>query len=448
MGIAGAGMSALALVARRRGIAVTGCDLDLSDAADAVAAGATVRTGHDPEHVRGARAVVHTAAVCAGHPELEAARNAGLVVVKRAEALGQLVRDRTVVGVAGTHGKTTTTAMAVEALRAAGRHPSGLVGGRVAAWSGNAWLDSDELFVVEADEYDRSFLALRPSVAIVNNVEADHLECYGDYDGLLAAFVEFAERAGRVLINADDPGARAVADRIDAPVWRVGLDAASDCTIGDIVLDADRTRATLALPGSGTSPVVLSLAIPGMHNLRNAAMAVAAVHGLGADPAAGAAVLAGFRGVGRRFEQRGTVAGVTVIDDYAHHPTEVEATLAAARQHYPDRRLVAVFQPHLFSRTARHAGALGQALAEAELVVVTDIYPAREAPQPGVTGQLVADAARAASASEVRWVPDHRDLPDAVSELVRTGDVVIFLGAGSIAGDVAPLLARLSQVGA
>src|SRR6266566_9899546 len=222
MGIAGAGMSGLALLARHQGAAVTGCDKDPQGAADLAALGVEIWRGHDPGHVSGARAVVVTAAVPREHPELEQAGALGIPVVRRADALGQAVANGTVVGVAGTHGKTTTTAMVTEALAAARRNPTGLAGGRVAPWGGNARIGGDDLFVVEADEYDKAFLSLTPTIAVVNNVEADHLECYGSMEALEAAFADFAGRAGRVIIGADDAGADRVALHVTAPVWRVG----------------------------------------------------------------------------------------------------------------------------------------------------------------------------------------------------------------------------------
>src|SRR5437899_1586066 len=243
MGIAGAGMSGLALLARHQGAEVTGCDKDPQGAADLAALGVVIWRGHDPGHVSGARAVVVTAAVSREHPELEQAGALGIPVVRRADALGQAVASGTVVGVAGTHGKTTTTAMVTEALAAAGRNPTGLAGGRVAPWGGNARLGGRELFVVEADEFDRAFLSLAPTVAVVNNVEADHLECYGTVQALEDAFVQFAGRARRVIAGADDAGAGRVAARVSVPVWRVGLARDADVRIADPELDDGGARA-------------------------------------------------------------------------------------------------------------------------------------------------------------------------------------------------------------
>src|SRR3989441_10279686 len=392
MGIAGAGMSALALIARHRGVAITGCDSDTSGAGvdDLTALGVPVWRGHDPSHVEGARAVVVTAAVSRDHPELLKARALGLPVVRRADALGELVAGgkEGVVAVAGTHGKTTTTGMVTEALTAAGRNPTGLAGGRVAAWGGNARIGGRELFVVEADEFDRAFLALTPTLAVVNNVEADHLECYGSLAALEAAFAEFAGRARRVIVGGDDVGAQRVAASLGVPVWRVGFGEDADVRILGVTLGAEGSEARVRLPDGAEGS--LRLRVPGIHNVRNAGMALAVAHALNADRTRVVDALERFTGVARRFERIGEAGGVTLVDDYAHHPTEIAATLAAARQVFPRRRVVAVFQPHLFSRTALHGDALGRALAAADLGVVAPIYAAREQPLPGVTAGLVA----------------------------------------------------------
>jgi len=429
MGIAGAGMSALAAIASRRGVPVSGCDTDPSGADDVAALGATVARGHDPAHVAGARAVVVTAAVAAGHPELERARELGIPVIPRKFALAELVSGRRVVAAAGTHGKTTTTVMATEALGAGEFDPTGLAGGRVTAWGGNARLGGDELFVVEADEYDKAFLTLHPTVAIVNNVEADHLECYGSVEALEDAFVEFAGRADTVLAGADDAGAIRVAQRLSGRVWRFGTNPDSDIAIGDVRQAADLTRAAIRLPDGRR--VTLELRVPGLHNVRNAAGALGAVVALEGDVERALAALAEFPGVGRRFDRLGEAGGVAIVDDYAHHPSELVATLAAARQAYPGRRLVAVFQPHLYSRTQQHGRAMGDALAAADLVVVTEVYAAREAPVPGVSGEQVALAAEHAGIRTI-FEPDRSALTERVASELRPGDVVLTLGAGDI----------------
>src|SRR5882724_5414873 len=409
MGIGGAGMSGLALIACRRGVTVTGCDADPAGAADLAALGVPVAAGHSPAHVEGVRAVVHTAAVPSEHPELARARALGVPVVPRKVALAELVSGRSVLAVSGTHGKTTTTVMATEALAAMGEDPTGIAGGRVAGWGGNARIGGDDRFVVEADEYDKAFLTLSPSVVIVNNVEPDHLECYGSMEALEAAFDEFASRAAVVLACADDPGYR----------------------IADVVQTPTETTAAVRFPDGGSLPIQLQ--VPGLHNLRNATAALVAAHVFApsAPLASALAALHAFAGVGRRFERLGEFGGVEIVDDYAHHPSELAATLAAARQAFPGRRLVAVFQPHLFSRTAVHGVAMGEALARADLVVVTEVYAAREQPIPGVSGRQVAEAAERAGANAV-FEADRPALGRRVLGLVRPGDVVLTLGAGDI----------------
>ena len=441
MGIAGAGMSGLALLAKEQGVTLTGCDNDPTGAADLAALGVEIWRGHDPGHVAGARALVVTAAVPGDHPELQRARALGVPVVRRADALSQAVAGGTVVAVAGTHGKTTTTVMVTEALAAAGRDPTGLAGGRVARWGGNARMGGRDLYVVEADEYDRAFLSLAPAVAVVNNVEADHLECYdGSVAALEQAFAQFAGRARRVIAGGDDAGALRVVSAVRAPVWRVGLGADADVRIADAQLDEQGSTARIELPDGRV--LALRLRVPGLHNVRNAAAALAVVHELGADLERALAALAEFTGVGRRFERVGEVGGVMVVDDYAHHPTEVQATLAAARQAFPRRRVVAVFQPHLFSRTALHGDALGRALAAADVVVVAPIYGAREQPLPGVSAALVARGAVRAGATTVA-LRERATLTERVAETVQAGDVVFTLGAGDITRVGPELLARL-----
>ena len=421
-------MSALALLAARRGVKVSGCDTDPAGASDVAALGASVAAGHDPAHVAGARAVVATAAIPADHPELVAARAAGIPVVPRKRALADLVNPGQVVALSGTHGKTTTTVMATEALAAAGLDPTGLAGGRVAQWGGNARIGGDKLFVVEADEYDRAFLELQPTVAVVNNVEADHLEIYGTLARIEEAFVEFAGRARVALVGTDDPGASRVAARLKNEVWRFGT-GDTDLRIGQVEQGPKGSSAQITLPNG--KKVTLRLAVPGMHNLLNATGALGTVLAMEGDLDAALGSLAEFSGAGRRFERLGTARGVIFIDDYAHHPSELSATLAATRQAFPGKRLVAVFQPHLFSRTQVHGESMGQALAQADLAIVTEVYAAREQPVPGVTGEVVARAAALTGGRSI-FVPKRAELDGVVAENAKSGDVVITLGAGDV----------------
>jgi UDP-N-acetylmuramate--alanine ligase len=384
------------------------------------------------------RAVVVTAAVPPEHPELVRARALGVPVVPRKEALAGLIGSAPSVAVSGTHGKTTTTVMTTEALTAAGLSPTGIAGGRVSVWGGNARLAGDALFVVEADEYDKAFLTLHPTIAIVNNVEPDHLECYGSVEALEAAFVDFAGRASTAIVSADDPGARRVSSRLQTKVLRFGFGPDADIAISDVQQRSDATEARVTWKGGPS--LAVRLAVPGVHNLRNAVAALGAVQVLAGDLVMAAKALEAFHGVGRRFERLGEHGGVALVDDYAHHPSELEATLSAARQAYPGRRLVAVFQPHLYSRTAEHWQAMGRALAAADRVIVTEVYAAREQPIPGVSGKQVADAAVSAGA-EVSFEPVRSDLGRHVLAALRAGDVVLTLGAGDITR-VGPELVR------
>jgi UDP-N-acetylmuramate--alanine ligase len=436
MGIGGAGMSPLAELLLRAGARVTGCDLHLSPAALALRElGAEVCEGHDPSHLEGCAALVVTAAVRPGHPELDTARSRGIPVLKRAEALGAIVNRGFAVGIAGTHGKTTTTTLTTAVLAAAGLDPTGLVGGRVPAWGGNLRRGGDRLYVVEADEYDRSFLKLRPSIAVVTTLEADHLDIYGSLQAIEDAFLAFVDSVpadGMVAGCADDPGVGRLLARLGGPHERVltyGTSAGAMLRAEDLRFAAGETRFTVRERGKRLGEA--RLRAPGMHNVGNALAAVAVGRRLGAEWEQVAEGLASYGGVDRRFEAVGEAGGVLLVDDYAHHPTEIDATLRAARLAHPERRIVAVFQPHLYSRTRDFSAEFGRALALADRVFVTDVYAAREAPLPGVTGELVADAARAAGA-EVHYLPERGTVAAEVAEELAAGDLCLTLGAGNL----------------
>jgi len=441
VGIAGAGMSALAELFRRRGVMVTGCDAAPDAAADLARQGIGVLTGHDPAHLEGVRAVVVTSAVPRDHPELARARELGLPVIRRAEALGEAVAGADLVAVAGTHGKTTTTVMVTEALAAAGASPTGLAGGRVAAWHGNLRAGGDTLFVVEADEYDRSFLALTPTVAVVTNVETDHLDIYADLSDIRSAFEQFLAPARTVVACADDPGSATLAIPARTELMSYGIANESARLSAQEILSVEgRLRFLVRLDGTDLGE--LALQVPGMHNVRNALAAVGGGISMGFTLGSLRDGLERFEGVERRFQRLGAVRGVQVVDDYAHHPTEIVATLDAARAAFPGRRLIAAFQPHLFSRTRDFADAFGVALARADLVFLTAIYPAREQPLPGITSALVADALRQAGHSP-EWMGERSALADAIAAVARDGDVVLTLGAGDITHTGTELLQRL-----
>ncbi len=432
VGISGAGMSALAEILLDRGHQVTGCDARPGEGAERIAGlGARVLAGHSPDHLDDDGGLVVSSAIPPEEPEVAQARARGIPVVRRAELLGAIMAGARGIGVAGTHGKSTTTTMTGAVLEAGGLDPTVVVGGRIRGRGGNVRIGRGEWLVAEADEYDRSFLALHPEHAVVTNLEADHLDVYGTVEAVRAAFAEYVGQVatgGAVVVGADDPGATA----LEVPPGRdritFGIDAAADVRAEGIEVDGMRTRFGLALGGAAAVPV--EMAMPGRHNVRNALAAAAVGWRVGVDGEAIAAGLATVRGVGRRFELMRD-DGVSVVDDYAHHPTEVAAALATARAVYPGRRLVAVFQPHLYSRTRDFAAGFGEALAAADLAFVTAIYPARERPIPGVTGELVAEAARAAGGAEVVYLPDALD-PAVIAARLEPADVVLTMGAGDV----------------
>lgn len=452
IGIAGAGMSALAELLVRRGVSVQGTDANPAGAPDLTALGVHV-AAHDRELVRAARAVVYSSAIPATHPEMIAGRELGLPVIRRAEALAQVVSGGTLVGIAGTHGKTTTTVMATEALDAAGLSPIGVVGGRVGSWEGNLkWANTDiasSTYVVESDEYDRSFLALSPDVAVVLNVEADHLDIYKDLDDIKQAFEQFLSSAKFVIRCADDEGAMSL--KLAAEQTEMGYSATAPgdapsvgaaharLVASDIVMAANGSHFTLNLDGEVIGSV--HLAVPGLHNIRNAIGAIGAGLCLGKSVNAMAPGLTNFHGVERRFQRLGRVGTIDVVDDYAHHPTEVRATLAAARHAFPGRRLVVVFQPHLYSRTRDLHAEFASALSAADALYLCDIYGARETPDPLVTAALIGDLV---PTNVLKWTGPRTLAAAEVGLALLPGDVVLTMGAGDVTM-VSPVLLRAMQ---
>jgi UDP-N-acetylmuramate--alanine ligase len=385
---------------------------------------------------------VVTSAVPASHPELERARALGIPVIRRAEALADAVAVGDVVGIAGTHGKTTTTVMTTEALAAAGLAPTGIAGGRVGAWRGNLSDGGERLFVVEADEYDRSFLALAPTVAVVTNIEADHLDIYADLADIRDAFARFVRGARVIVLCADDPGANTLPTPNSAEVIRYGIESPDARLVArDVRTTSSGTTFSVVYDGDDEGEVMLR--VPGHHNVLNALAGLASGLALGSTVAGMAPGLAAFAGVERRFQRVGEAAGVVVVDDYAHHPTELRVTLAAARAAFPGRRIVAAFQPHLYSRTRDFASEFGAALAEADAIFLTEIYPARERPIDGVSAALVERAAVDAGGA-IGWRGERSELADALARAVRSGDVVLTIGAGDITRTGPELLARLT----
>jgi UDP-N-acetylmuramate--alanine ligase len=446
--IGGAGMSGIAQLYAERGIEVTGSDQADSPALRRLAA-AGIRTyvGHRAEQIGQARTVVVSSAVKESNPELAAARDKGLLVWHRSAALAALMLGRTTISVSGTHGKTTTSAMTAMMLTAAGADPSFVVGAPLQSSGSSAHLGAGSTFVVEADESDGSFRQYPTSIAVVTNIEADHLDNWGTPQAYAAGFLQFctSRTVRAIILDADDAGCQRLASALlvdAAPVTTVGESESADIRLTDITDVGGTARARISWPG-GTGELMLS--VPGRHNLHNAAAAFAVGHHLGLDPQQLLDGAAHFGGTERRFQLVAEVAGVRIIDDYAHHPTEVAATLMAARAAAGTGRVVACFQPHLYSRTRDFALEFGRALAAADVVMLTDVYGAREEPMPGVTSELVVTAAREADA-DVRYVPSLSDVPAALAELARDGDLILTLGAGDIT-TVGPALARLLEAG-
>lgn len=440
VGAGGSGMSAIAKLLVGRGHPLSGSDLRGGASVEALAdLDVPVHIGHHPEAVAGAALVVASSAVPEYDEEIEAARELGIPVWRRPQLLEALTADIPTIGATGTHGKTTTTAMLVTALRRMGEDPSFIVGGDLVDLGTNGHHGQDPLLVLEADEAFRTFESLHLSGLVVTNVEHEHVDHFGSAEVLVDTFAVVAERVnGPVIACADDPGSAEVASRVGAITY--GTDEDADWRIGDLTGRQGGVSFQLTGPAGATR---VELAQPGRHVARNAAGAIALLVALGRPLQGAAAGVSAFHGVGRRWDHKGTVGGVVLYDDYAHHPTEVAAVLDAAAGTAPGR-VWAVFQPHLYSRTERFSEEFGRALAIADVVVVTDVFGAREEPVPGITGELVADSAREAGAV-VHYVPHRLELAAYIAPLVEPGDLVISLGAGDVTllhGELAPMLGQ------
>ena len=444
IGIGGIGMSGIAELLANLGFVVTGSDARQSNVTDRLMTlGIEVSHGHASEHVGSADVVVVSAAVRAGNPEVVEAERRQVPVIPRAEMLAELMRLRYGIAVAGAHGKTTTTSMIALVLERAGLDPTAVIGGRLSAFGSNARLGRGELMVAEADESDRSFLKLFPTIAVITNIDYEHLEAYSGFDDLQQAFVDFANKVpffGAVIACADDAHLAAVVPRMRRRVITYGVDAPdADVSAVDVVLGPLTASATVTrrARGGATDPArsmvtlgSLTLNVPGRHNLQNALGTIAVGLELDLPFERLAAGLREFRGAERRFDVRGEPNGILVVDDYGHHPTEIAAVLAAARP--LNRRIVVVFQPHRFTRTASLMAAFGPALKDADHVVLTDIYAAGEDPIAGVSIEVLAESIRRSTAAQVDLVGRLDDVAPAVARIARRGDVVITLGAGSI----------------
>jgi UDP-N-acetylmuramate--alanine ligase len=434
LGIGGAGMCGLAELLHAEGLEVSGCDLAATPTtARLVAAGIPVTLGHDEAHVQGADVLVVSSAVAPENPEVLAARRLGVPVIRRAEMLGEVSRFKWTIAVAGTHGKTTTTSLTGEILTRAGLDPTVIVGGRVNFLGGHARLGSGELLVCEADEFDRSFLTLHPVLALVTTVEAEHLDTYGTVEAMEDAFETFANRVpfyGATIACLDDPGVRRLLPRLTRRVVTYGTTPQAEVHGRAVELLPRVSRCLVVARGAELGE--LAVPLTGRHVLTNALGATAAALEVGVSFDVIAKAVASFSGVARRFERKGERGGVTLVDDYAHHPTEVVATLQAARQAFPASRVVVVFQPHLYSRTQMFSAALGEALLGADIAVVLPIYASRERPIEGVTSRLVTDAAGRSGHKRVVLCTSFAEATAALDELVRPGDVVLTMGAGNV----------------
>jgi UDP-N-acetylmuramate--alanine ligase len=457
VGIGGSGMSGIAELLANLGYAVSGSDAKLSPVTAHLASlGVRVEQGHEAGHVGDADVVVYSSAVRATNPEIVEATRRRIPVIPRAEMLAELMRLKYSVAVAGAHGKTTTTSMIALVLERGGLDPTAVIGGRLSAFGSSARLGRGEFIVVEADESDRSFLKLTPSVAVVTNIDQEHLESYRDFEDLQQAFVAFANKVpfyGTIVACADDAYLRQLLPAMTRRVVTYGLDTEGVHYRGvDVVGAGFDWRCTVVrdvrqAASSAPEPVSLGqivLRVPGRHNLQNALAAVAVGLDLGVPFDKVAAALGEFRGAERRFQDHGEVRGVRVIEDYGHHPTEIAAVIGAARAALGGR-LVVVFQPHRFSRTKRLLEHFGPALAGADMIVLTDIYSAGEDPVPGVTIDALADSIRRQVAAPLHLVRDIADVPPEVARLAQPGDVVLTLGAGSIGAASAGIVKALAQ---
>ena len=438
VGIGGIGMSGIAELLANLGFVVSGSDAKRSSVTARLERelGVTVFEGHAAANVGEAEVVVISSAVRRSNPEVVEAERLGVPVIPRAEMLAELMRLRFAIAVAGSHGKTTTTSMIALALERGGLDPTAVIGGRLSAFGSNARLGDSEYMVAEADESDRSFLMLWPSIAVMTNIDREHMESYGSFAELQQAFADFGNKVpfyGTVVACADDPNLAAVLPRFKRRVVTYGLAAAADVTGTDVELGAFGGRCVVHRQRTDGSERlgVVELQVPGRHNLQNALATVAVCDRLGIRFAQVAGALRDFQGAERRFERHGEAGGVLVVDDYGHHPTEIAAVLSAARATL-NRRIIVAFQPHRYSRTQQLLDDFGPALKEADEVVLTDIYAASEEPIPGITVQTLAASIARGSGRPVHLAPTLDAVIEEVLKIVRPGDAVITLGAGSI----------------
>jgi UDP-N-acetylmuramate--alanine ligase len=456
VGIGGSGMSGIAEVLVNLGYRVSGSDMASNAATKRLASlGAIVVQGHDAKNIAGADCIVTSTAVKGDNPEVQQARAKRIPVVPRALMLAELMKLKQGIAIAGTHGKTTTTSLVASVLAKAGMDPTFVIGGRLNSAGANARLGTGDYIVVEADESDASFLNLSPMMAVITNIDADHMETYGhDFARLKQAFVDFTQRLpfyGAVILCVDDIHVREIMGMISKPVLTYGLSAEAQFRAVDVQPDNGRMRFTVLREGS--APLKVELNLPGEHNVLNALAAIAIADELGADDAAIQTALAEFNGVGRRFQRYGDLpiagpdgkpaAEFALIDDYGHHPVEMAATLAAARGAFPGRRIMLAFQPHRFTRTRDLFEDFVKVLASADALLLTEVYSAGEAPIVAADGRALIRAVRLSGKVEPQFVEDIAEMPQAIIDAARHGDVIITMGAGTIGGVAAQVKERL-----
>jgi len=434
IGIGGSGMSGIAEILLNMGYAVSGSDLSESAAVRHLKSlGAQVALGHARGNVGDADVVVISSAVRPDNPEIMEARGRFIPVIPRAQMLAELMRMKHSVAVAGSHGKTTTTSMVAAALSRGGLDPTIIIGGRVDRFGSGARLGKGDFLVAEADESDGSFLRLFPTVAVVTNIDAEHLDHYGSFGAVKEAFVEFVNKPpfyGAAILCLDDPPIQEIIPRVERRFRTFGISAAADVIASGMEYSAFGSSFDVSVSGEKAGRA--SINMPGAHNVYNALAAIAVGLELEMKPETAIEALSGFSGVERRCQLKGERDGVMVIDDYGHHPSEIRATLRGLKRGFPDKKLIVVFQPHRYSRTRNHLADFGKAFYDADELVVTEIYAAGEDPIEGVTGELVANEAKAHGARAVTFIEDIKDVPAHLARVAKAGDMVITLGAGSV----------------
>ena len=434
VGIGGIGMSGIAELLLNLGFSVSGSDLNDSEIIRNLRSkGAMIYESHYAKNLGDCEVLVYSSAVPEDNPELIAARGKNVPIIKRAEMLGELIAlKQTSIGVGGTHGKTSTSSMIGALLSYAELDPTLVVGGLVKNIDTNSQLGSGDLIVVEADEYDKSFLQLKPTISVITNIEQEHMDCYDDLEDLHKSFAQFANAVpfyGAVLACLDSPGVQDIIPSIKRPVITYGFTSQADISAKNI--QSKETKTTYSLYKQNQKCGKVTLNVPGKHNVLNSLAAAAIGFEMGLSAKTVIAGIGSYGGVRRRFEIKGIAGDVMVVDDYAHHPTEVSATLQAARDGW-DRRIIAVFQPHLFSRTKSFYKEFAAAFMDSDVLIVTDIYPAREKPIKGVTGKLVFNAARSTGHKNVHYIPDLENLQVSLDDIIQENDMVITIGAGTI----------------